>query len=198
MSAIRKPLSPRDHRPRNNASLRWLAWLFVVLLVASFASGCGGDEGGDSSATEWADGVCSAITSWTESITSTADSLRSGNLSEDTVRDAVDDAGSATSDFVDDLRGLGTPDTEAGEQARESVDQLADDADEAMSEIQSAVDDAKGLSGLVGAVTAVSGIISTMGDRLTSTVTELRQLDPGGELESAFREAGSCDELQSS
>ena len=42
-------------------------------------------------ATEWADDVCSAITSWSESITSTAASLSDGNLDEDALRDAVDD-----------------------------------------------------------------------------------------------------------
>ncbi len=37
-----------------------------------------------------------------------------------------------------------------------------------------------------------------MGDQLSSTFTELKQLDAGGELETAFNEADSCDELQSS
>ncbi len=36
-----------------------------------------------------------------------------------------------------------------------------------------------------------------MGSRLSSTFTELEKLDAGGELEDAFREAESCDELTS-
>ena len=94
------------------------------------------------------------------------------------------------------MRGLGPPDTEAGEQARESLDQLADDADESLSAIQRAVDDISGVSGVVEAVTAVSAAISTMGTQLSSTFTELEQLDAGGELEAAFNEADSCDELR--
>ena len=176
---------------------RWLTWLVVALLAAFLASGCGGDGGDDNSATEWADDVCSAITSWSDSVTSAADSLRGGNLSEDAVKSAVDDLKSATSDFVDDVRGLGKPDTEAGEQAKESLDQLADDADENLSAIETAVDNASGVSGLVQAVTAIGTALSTMGTQISSTFTELEQLDAGGELESAFKDADSCKELQS-
>ena len=110
---------------------------------------------------------------------------------------AVDDLQSATSDFVDDVRGLGAPDTEAGEQAKESLDQLADAADESLSTIQNTVDDVSGVSGIVEAVTAIGTAISTMGTQVSSTVTELKQLDAGGELEAAFNEADSCKELQS-
>ena len=34
-----------------------------------------------------------------------------------------------------------------------------------------------------------------MGEQVSSTFTELEQLDAGGELEDAFNEADSCDEL---
>jgi gas vesicle protein len=176
---------------------RWPACLVVALLAVLLASGCGGDGGDDSSATEWADDVCSAITSWSDSVTSAADSLRGGNLSEDAVKSAVDDLKTATSDFVDDVRGLGKPDTEAGDKAKESLDQLADDADENLSTIQSAVDNASGVSGLVQAVTAITTAISTMGTQISSTFTQLEQLDAGGELEAAFKDADSCKELQS-
>ena len=176
--------------------MRWPAWLVVALLAVFLASGCGGDDGGDSSATQWADDVCSAITSWSDSITSTAASLGDGNANKDAVKSAVDDLESATSDFVDDVRGLGAPDTEAGAKAKESLDQLADDVDETLSEMRNAVDDASGVSGVVEAVTAVSAAISALGVQFSSTFTELKQLDAGGELEAAFKEADSCDELE--
>ena len=111
------------------------------------------------------------------------------------MKSAVDDLESATNDFVDDVRGLGTPDTEAGAKAKESIDQLADDVDETLSEMRNAVDDASGVSGVVEAVTAVSAAISALGVQFSSTFTELEQLDAGGELEAAFKEADSCDEL---
>jgi hypothetical protein len=175
---------------------RWPAWIVVTLVAAAFAGGCGGDDGEDS-ATAWAGDVCSAITTWRDSITTAADSLRGGNLSEDTLKSAADDIGSSTNEFIDDIRGLGTPETDDGEQAKESIDQLADQADANLSAIESAVDDVTDLSGAVQAVTTVSAAISTMGTQLSSTFAELEKLDPGGELEQAFRDADSCDELQS-
>jgi ABC-type transporter Mla subunit MlaD len=171
--------------------------LALGLLTVSLA-GCGGDdEGGASSATEWADDVCSATTTWTESIRSTVDSLRGGGLSEDELRDAVDDVESATTDYVDDLRGLGRPDTEAGEEAKASLDQLAGDIEDTVSTIRTAVDDASGLSEITAAVTAASATLSSMQEQLSSTLAELRGLDAGGELDTAFSEADSCRELES-
>lgn len=173
-------------------------WLVMGLLAVSLATGCGGDEGGGgSSTTEWADGVCSAITTWSESVTSTAASLRGGNLSEDELKSAVDDFESATSDFVDDLRGLEEPDTETGEKAKESLDRFSGNVEENVSKIKTAVDDVSGAGEVAPAVTAVSATLATMGAQLSSTFAELEQLDPAGELERAFSEADSCDELES-
>jgi ABC-type transporter Mla subunit MlaD len=173
-------------------------WLVIGLLAVSLAVGCGGDDGGGgSSTTEWADGVCSAITTWSESITSTADSLRGGNPTEGELRNAVDDFESATSNFVDDLRGLGAPDTESGEQAKESLDELSGNVEENVSRMKSAVDDASGASEVLEAISTVSATLSTMGQQLSATFTELEQLDAGGELERAFSDADSCDELES-
>jgi hypothetical protein len=174
-------------------ALRTLA----VSLVAAFAvAGCGGGDGGggdSSSPEEWAGGVCSAITDWGKSITATTNSLRGGNLSKEDLSSAVDDFESATTEFVDDLKALGTPDTDAGDKAKESVDQLADDIDESVSKLKSDVADADGGVAAAGAVTAT---LSTLGSQLSSAFSELEQLDPAGELEDAFRDADSCDELQ--
>ena len=174
-------------------------WLVIGLLAVSCAAGCGGDDGGSggSSTTEWADGVCSAITTWSESITSTADSLREGNLTADELTNAVDDFESATSDFVDDLTGLEAPDTESGEQAKESLDELSANVEQNASTMKSAVDDASSASEVLEAISTVSATLSTMGQQLSATFTELEQLDAGGELERAFRDADSCDELES-
>ena len=170
-------------------------WLAIGLLALSLGAGCGGDDGGGSSANEWADDLCSAITTWSESITSTAQSLGGGNLTEDELRSAVDDFESDTSDFVDDVKGLGAPDTEAGEEAQQSLDELADDVEENVTQMREAVDEASGVRGVIEAATAVSAALSTMGTQLSSTFAELEQLDGAAELERAFEESDSCASL---
>lgn len=167
---------------------RWAA----VAVLASAAAGCGGGDD-ESSATTWADGVCSAITSWRESATSTTDSLQAGSLTADALGASVDDFKSATNDFVDELQGLGTPETDAGSQAKESLDGLAESIDDSVSQITAAVDDVSGVSGILSAVSEVSAALSAMSTDVSSTFSELQSLDPGGELEQAFREADSCD-----
>ena len=174
------------------------AVLAVAALLAFAAAGCGGgdDEGTDASASEWADGVCSAITTWTESITSAADSLSEGGVDEDSLRDTADDLESSTRDFVDDLRGLGRPETEGGEEAQQALDDLATDVEEGVETMKSAVDDASGTAGVVQAITAVGTALSTLANQVSSTFEELEGLDAEGELEQAFTDADSCDELE--
>ena len=185
--------------------------LLGLVTAVLLAAGCGGDDGGgaateggsgddgagESSATEWANDVCSATTAWTDSIRSTVDSLGEGELSEDELRGALDDVEGATDDFVDDLRDVGTPSTEAGEDANQSLDMLADDIEESVTTIQGAVDGASSLGEIVAAATTMSATLSTLYEQLSTTFAELEELDPGGELEAAFDDADSCDELES-
>ena len=172
--------------------------LAVPLLAVAVAAGCGGGggNGGSTSATEWADGLCSAITTWTSAISSATSSLQGEGASREGLKDAADEVESATETFVDDVKGLGTPDTEAGQKAKESLDQLADTVTEEVGKIKSAADDVSGASGVVAAASTISATLSTIGQQLASTFQELEQLDAKGELERAFEDAEACDALE--
>jgi uncharacterized protein YoxC len=170
--------------------------LASVLGAAALAAGCGG--GDDTSATEdWANDVCSAFSTWTGSISSAAQSLQGGNLSQSGFETAAEDVTDATQTLVDDLQGLGRPDTEAGEQAEESLDRLADDVQSGLDTIEEAVDDVDGASGILTAVSTISSALVTMGNQVASAVQSLGDLDSSGELEDAFRQANACDDLRS-
>jgi len=173
--------------------------LAVALLAVFLTIGCGGDDDSGSSdassTTEWAQGLCSAISDWTTSVSSATGSLKGDNLSEEGLKSAVEDVESSTHTFVDDVKGLGSPDTEAGQKAKESVDQLADELDGELAKIESAADGASGVSGVLAAVSTISGTLSTMSQQIASTVSELEQIDVGGELEDAFEQADACNDL---
>ena len=65
---------------------------FLALVV--LAAGCGGGGGGSSnteSAQDWADGVCSAINTWTDSLRSASASVSGGNLSENSLTQSATD-----------------------------------------------------------------------------------------------------------
>ena len=107
-----------------------LALAAAVAACALLAAGCGSsDDASDTTpTTEWADGLCSSITTWQSSITTIIDTLKGGSLTQDSLTAAVDDAEEATRNFTTSLKGLGRPDTEAGQQAQDSVN-AADDPD---------------------------------------------------------------------
>jgi hypothetical protein len=171
--------------------------LVVPLICAALAGGCGGDDdsGGGKSATEWADGVCSAISDWTGSIQEATDSLKGGNLSKDNLESAGKDIQDATSTFVDDLKGLGKPETDAGDKAKESIDRLADTVDENVKKIDDAAGDVNSPSTAAKAFSTVSASITAMTQAISSTFQELDQTDAGDELKKAFEDADSCKEL---
>ena len=67
-----------------------------------------------------------------------ASSLKS-DPTKDGLKAAVDDAKSATDTAASDLKGLGKPDTPAGQEARDSLDQLSTDLQNNADTIETAV-----------------------------------------------------------
>ena len=178
---------------------RALLTVSSLAVLAFLAAGCGGGGGGSSnaeSAQDWADGVCSAINTWTDSLRSSAQSVSGGNLSENSLTQAATDLNDATAQLKDDLSGLGKPDTESGDKAKESIDTLSGNIQDGVDKIDGAIKDAQS-GGLVNALTTVTSTISTMGTQVQSTFSDLANLDPKGELESAFKNASSCKSLTS-
>jgi hypothetical protein len=179
--------------------------LAVVSAATLLAAGCGGDDGasgtGTGSATQtasgaedWASSLCQAVTSWNGAITSAGAALQA-DPSEESLRSAAEDVQRATETLADDLRGLGAPDTESGEQAREAVDGLATELDQGLDQIQGAADAATDVSGALSAVSVISNTLMTLGDRVRSTVGRLAATDAQGELADAFRQAEACNGL---
>ena len=176
-----------------------LAAVPVVLGAVVLAAGCGGDKSASdtTSPSEWANGVCSAINTWTGSVKSAGESLKD-SPSKDGLDSAANDVKSATDTFVSDLKDLGKPDTKAGQQAKTSIDQLSSDVDKDVQDMQSAVDEASGVSGVLTAVSSVAATLATMNNQVKSTFSELEQLDPAGELDRAFQDASACSSLTAS
>lgn len=175
-----------------------LALLIPVVVGMLLAAGCGGDDGTEASGTtDWANGVCTAVTTWTESLRSAASSV-TADPSRDSLESAVDDVESATETLTEDLRGLGRPDTEAGEEAQQTVEQLSDDLNDDVQEIETAVDDVSGASDIPSAVSTISATLMSMGNQISSAFDELEQVDDTGELRNAFEQADACADLRRS
>ena len=173
----------------------------VVLAAAIVAAACGGDSsssgsgtGTESSATasgDWADSVCQAFNDWNSSIVDAGQGIRD-NPTEEGIKTAGDDIRSATETLGDDLRGLGRPDTESGQEAKDAIDQLATNLEASMEKINDAIDNASGTEGLVTAGTTIATTLQEMGNQISTTGQQLENIDASGELQDAFEQADSC------
>jgi hypothetical protein len=174
-----------------------LVLLPLLAALTLLAAGCGKSSKPET-ANEWANDFCGAVSTWKDSLTSTASSLQGGNLSKDTIQSAFDDFKSATKTFTDDVKGLGKPPTQAGDEAKQSVDNLSNEVNDQVEKVQGAVNDASTASGILNVVTVASSALSTLTTDVQSTFNDLKQLEPGGELQTAFQQADNCKSLTSS
>jgi hypothetical protein len=174
----------------------WIVALLAASCAALLASGCGSSSD-TSSAEEWANDLCGAFTTWEGAIRTSASDLQS-NPSKDGLQTFADDADQATGDFVDELKGLGKPDTQGGEQAEQELDRLSSELDGELERIKESVEGVSDASEAVSAVSVVSGSLVTMANQVSSTIKQLQQADVDDELKQAFSSAESCQALQSS
>jgi hypothetical protein len=177
------------------------ALLAVLILAAAIvAAGCGGGStssggtGTESSATaadDWANSVCEAFVAWNNSITDAGQGIRD-NPSEEGIRTAGEQIQTATQTLADDLRGLGRPDTESGQEAKDTVDQLATNLDTSLQKINEAMDNASGTTGAVTAASTIGTTLVEMADHVSTAFQQLQEIDAQGELQSAFEQGDSC------
>jgi hypothetical protein len=165
----------------------------LLLLLAALAAGCGGGDDGDSEATtEWADGVCSALSDWGTSMRSVTSGASPS--SADRLKTVATDVKDATEELADDLEALGRPGTDAGEKAQDAIEELAAGLRQDLEKIQDAADS----DDVVTAATTITSTLSSMSSRMGSTLTELEQADAKGELSDAFEESDACQKLANS
>ncbi len=172
----------------------------IALVVAAFAlvaAGCGGsDDEETSSAATWAQDFCGAVTTWTDDLQQIQDDV-TASPSVDALEDAAQEASDATDAFLDEIRGLGSPETESGDEIETSVEALTEAVDNEKAEIELAIDDADGIAGAAGAISAIGSSVAAMAAALQSTVQTIEDADAGGELRTAFEETPACDDLTS-
>jgi len=169
----------------------------LIAAVAMLAAGCGKSSKPET-ANDWASSFCSSVTTWKDSVQSAASPLKSGNITKDSVQTAFNDFKSATDTFVKSIKDLGKPPTDAGDQAKQNVDSLSTQVDDGVQSIQNSVKGITDVTTALAAATSVSSTLSSMTSAVQQTYQQLQQLDPKGELATAFQNADSCKSLKTS
>jgi hypothetical protein len=173
--------------------MRRIVLASVVLALALAAAGCGGSDEESDPTAAWAAGFCTAVTDWTDALGDvTSQFTDTSNLNEDGLRSAADDVRTSTEQLVDEIRGLGAPDTESGEEIRSSLDELSSTLETEVEKISEAVDGASGITGLASAITAASASLSAMGSAFAGTLQSIGDSDVGGELQAALEDSPEC------
>lgn len=176
-----------------------LTLALVVLTAAVAAVGCGGGNKSSSSssktssADDWANGLCSALVTWTSSVKSATGSLKSG-VSKGSLESATSDIKTASNTLVTDLKDLGKPDTKGGQQAKDAVDQVSGEIDQDVKNMQNAVDKISA-TGVAPAASSVAATLTTMGSQIGSAAGKIGDSDPAGELKKAFQNSSACKTL---
>jgi len=175
-----------------------IAFIALAASLALAAAGCGGsDEPSEESATvEWADGFCTAITTWSDELKQATAELTSP--SQDSLDQAANDVRTSTQQLVDDLKSLGAPDTESGQEVKDALDELATTLDDGDAEIEEATEGVSGLTDLPAAITTITTTLSAMGTAFSSTFQTIEDADVKGELQDAFEQADSCSDIAGS
>jgi methyl-accepting chemotaxis protein len=171
---------------------RRLALAGAILALAGIAAGCGGDDEANSTE-EWASAFCSAITDWTDELESvTSQFSDTSNLSQDGLQSAAEDVRTATEQLTDDLRDLGAPPTESGDQVEAALDELSETLEGETAEIEERADGISGITDVPDAIQDMSGSLSAMATAFSTALTAVQNADVGGELQAALEDSPEC------
>jgi membrane protein implicated in regulation of membrane protease activity len=164
----------------------------AVLVIVLALAACGGDD--KSASEEYADDVCSSLSTWVADVQTTVESLTSAGLSIDAeaVRTAADDIADSTQTLGDDLQGLGTPDTEDGQAAQDELETLTTELNTQAEAVQGALDSGGGAAAISATVLTA---VSTAAGGVSTAIQNLQGLDPAGELRDAFSSSEECESL---
>jgi len=172
----------------------------AVAALALVAAGCGGSDNSPSASPtdEWADGFCTAITTWTDSIHSVTEQFTDlSSFSQDGLEEAANDVKGATEDLGDDLQGLGAPDTESGQAVKDSIDELTSTLESEVATIEETAQGVSGLTAIPGAITSITSSLTAMGTAFSSTFQALEDADAEGELQTALEDSPACASISS-
>ena len=189
--------------PSNRLLVALAAAVAAVVVAVIVVVRVTDDNSGSAETAAWADSVCSTVADWRSAITSLAD-MSSGTLSRDTLREGLDDAQEATETLLRELRDLGPPDTEAGNELEAELDAATDELEERYENLKAGAEEALETEGTTDFLRALADLAPDVQGLLTSVSTmidSLQNSDVAGEssdeVRDAFENSEQCQELRS-
>jgi len=174
----------------------------VSIAVAALIMRLTADESEQTSPTAWADSVCTSLSTWQSSITAISD-VSGETLTPESLKQSLSDAATATEALVGDLKQLGPPDLESGDDLKRQLDSAASEIELSFDTLKQGAEDAADTSSpadFIQALAALAPQFQALLDTLSTTVDDLENAnvpeDVKSELQQAFESASSCQQLQ--
>jgi len=175
-------------------SVRLASLVAVLLTLAVVAAGCGGSSDTASKTQDWADGMCSALDDWQNSVKAAGEKISQGDLSKSSLQEAANSVSDANKQLRDDLDSLGKPPTETVDKAKSDLTQLSNELSANLQKIQDAIGNISG-NNASSAITEVAGAVQSMGQDFQNTATQLQALENDDTWSKAFKDSESCQKL---
>lgn len=184
---------------RSTKRARLLTGTALVAALVLAASACGGSSSSQTTTTSaatataaWASAVCTSFSSWKASLQRAKASLAS-EPTQTQFQNAAHQAELATQGLQSSLQQLGKPPIAASATVQQSIATLRTQLLNGKKEIQSTLNGPHtSASDLKAAVASVRKTAASMVDAFSTTVDDLKSLDPKSELEKAFQQTTAC------
>jgi hypothetical protein len=151
------------------------------------------------SASQWANGVCSAIQTFGQSVNSTITSLKGSGSLDTASQKAKDGLSAALTQFENSLQKLGKPTTTDGAKVQSAVQSLSNQLSSDINSIQQSLSPAPSNPGDIAATFAQIGVTVQKGVSQTkAAASTLKGLQPNGELQKAFQNSSACKAVKNS
>lgn len=150
-----------------------------------------------SSPDEWASGVCTAVSTWLDSVDGTVEGLGSAASLDQAADQARTGIRSATDTLKTDISDLGRPSTGDGKKAQKQIDALTSELDALSQSIQQLLGNpGSNPIAIAGTLAQVGSDVGKAVNEVQSTATALKGLKPNGALRKAFQTEPSCTQLK--
>ncbi|HUF02493.1 MAG TPA: hypothetical protein VMN35_08730 [Gaiellaceae bacterium] len=182
-------------------------WLIAVLAIVAAAVVVAmlvmrsSDDGSDDLET-WAGAVCTSVADWRTSVLALADI--GGGLNAESLRERIDEAESATEELVSDLRDLGAPDVDSGDELQEELEATVTGLESEYDALRADAQEALDATTPTAFLQALASLAPRFQSLLEGAATFLEELERApdvaaetrAELTAAFDDAEPCRELR--
>ena len=167
-----------------------------VVCGAAIPAGAGSDT---TSPQKWANGVCSSVDAWINTLESTVKDLKNADSLDAASQQAKTGVQSATKQLQSSLDALGRPSSGDAKKAKQAIDDLGTQLEASATNIDEALEDPGSTPiAIAGTLAEVGTEIGKAINEVQSTATTLKGLKPNGALKKAFQKSSQCEQLKKS